>query len=70
MYGSLVEEADQLEPTHQVMRQIELDINRTFPKHPYFNKDKQGEVGVDALNRVLRAFAVKTMKEENNVGYT
>lgn len=38
------------------MSQIERDLARTFPRHPYFNQTLKGQ-GIIKLKRVLMAFA-------------
>lgn len=48
------------------MRQINLDINRTFPEHPFFANDQYGRVGQQKLKRALRAYAMYN----KDVGYT
>ena len=47
------------------LHDIDKDLGRTFPAHPYFSMEKYGRVGQKALRNNLQAFAV--YKEE--VGY-
>lgn len=44
---------------------IRRDLDRSFPKEPYFNKEKFGEVGQAALERILAKFSVK----HKEIGY-
>jgi len=41
------------------------DLNRTFPSHPYFDKEQYGDIGQKALMNVLLAYSVYQEK----VGY-
>jgi hypothetical protein len=38
---------------------IEKDINRSFPYHPYFNVAEFGNIGQKALRNVLAAYSVQ-----------
>jgi len=33
------------DPSNKCIHDIEKDINRTFPEHPYFNNDQLGSYG-------------------------
>lgn len=37
---------------------IHKDLNRTFPRHPLFSKDKFGDIGQAALNNILVAYSI------------
>jgi TBC1 domain family member 2A len=43
------------------MKQIDLDVSRTYPEHPYFGEPR----GQDCLRQVLRAYAA----HEPEIGY-
>ena len=45
-----------MEPDHDSMMQIERDLSRTFPRHPYFLEDLGGK-GHHKLRRVLIGFS-------------
>lgn len=45
-----------LEADHSSTMQIERDLGRTFPRHPYFRKQDGGK-GHAKLGRVLIAFS-------------
>ena len=47
------------------MHDIMKDLDRTFPTHPFFNKDKFGNIGQKALMNILQSFSVYNKK----VGY-
>lgn len=67
LYSELLEEADQIdENEHDKLRQINLDLNRTFPDHPFFSDQKYGKIGQEKLKRALRAYAMYN----KDVGYT
>jgi hypothetical protein len=67
LYLELLEEADLLdENDHDKLRQINLDLNRTFPEHPFFSDDQYGQIGQEKLKRALRAYAMYN----KDVGYT
>lgn len=40
------------------LHDIDKDLNRTFPAHPYFAIDKYGVIGQKALRNILQAYAV------------
>jgi hypothetical protein len=40
------------------LHDIDKDLNRTFPAHPYFSFDKYGIIGQKALRNILSAYAV------------
>ena len=64
LYNELLEEADKLdENEHDKLRQINLDLNRTFPEHRFFSDDQYGQ---EKLKRALRAYAMYN----KDVGYT
>lgn len=48
------------------MNQINLDLNRTYPWHPFFSSDKYGYIGQPILKRALKAYAMYNTQ----VGYT
>lgn len=47
------------------MHDIMKDLDRTFPVHPYFNKEHYGNTGQRALKNVLHSYSIYTPK----VGY-
>jgi len=67
LYKELLDEADKLdENEHDKLRQINLDLNRTFPEHPFFSDCQYGQIGQQKLKRALRAYAMYN----KDVGYT
>jgi hypothetical protein len=46
---------------HDIMK----DLDRTFPLHPFFNKEKYGNIGQKALMNILQTFSIYNDK----VGY-
>lgn len=40
------------------LHDIDKDLNRTFPAHPYFSFEKYGIIGQKALRNILAAYAV------------
>ena len=65
-YASLVlrAEAARKDSKHQVQfDQVEVDLERTFPEHPYF---QTGGLGLTVMRRVLCAFIV----DSPEIGYT
>lgn len=67
LYKELLEEADKYdENQHDKLRQINLDLNRTFPDHPFFSDKKYGSIGQEKLKKALRAYAMYN----KDVGYT
>ncbi|CAI2386137.1 unnamed protein product [Moneuplotes crassus] len=66
LYKELLEEADQIdENEHDKLRQINLDLNRTFPDFSFFSGES-GRRGQELLKRSLRAYAMYNKE----VGYT
>ncbi|CAI2386358.1 unnamed protein product [Moneuplotes crassus] len=66
LYKELLEEADKIEENeHDKLRQINLDLNRTFPDFSFFSGEK-GKRGQQKLKRALRAYAMYNKE----VGYT
>jgi len=49
----------------QWLHDIMKDLDRTFPAHPFFNKEQYGDLGQKALMNILQAFSVYNEK----VGY-
>lgn len=67
LYKELLDEANELnENEHDKLRQINLDLNRTFPDHPFFSDQQYGNIGQEKLKRALRAYAMYN----KDVGYT
>jgi hypothetical protein len=67
LYKELLEEADKHDDNeHDKLRQINLDLNRTFPDHPFFSDQQYGNIGQERLKRALRAYAMYN----KDVGYT
>jgi len=50
---------------HPVLNQINLDLNRTYPAHPFYS-EQYGRIGQRVLRRALRAYAMYNP----DVGYT
>lgn len=66
-YDESLRKADQFdEEEHKVLNQINLDLNRTYPWHPFFNSEKYGVIGQNVLKKSLRAYAMYNPE----VGYT
>lgn len=53
-YKAMIEENKNYSQVTEAERQIDLDLDRTFPQHPFFNKST-GD-GVERLRRVLVTF--------------
>ena len=47
--------------THDIVK----DLDWTFPKHPFFNKEKYGSIGQKSLMNILKAYSFYIEK----VGY-
>ena len=52
-------------PSASVVAEIERDLHRAFPEHPYFDPAHFGEIGQAALRRVLQKLAFS----EPSIGY-
>jgi len=66
-YEELLEKANQYdEHEHPVLNQINLDLNRTYPWHPFFSSEKYGNIGQPILKRALKAYSMYNTE----VGYT
>ena len=66
-YEESLRKADQFdENEHKVLNQINLDLNRTYPWHPFFNSEKYGFIGQNVLKKALRSYAMYNPE----VGYT
>lgn len=66
-YEESLRKADQYEENeHKVLNQINLDLNRTYPWHPFFNSEKYGVIGQNVLKKALRSYAMYN----SEVGYT
>lgn len=65
-YEELLEKADTFnDEEHPVLNQINLDLNRTYPSHPFYS-EHYGRIGQRVLRRALRAYAMYNP----DVGYT
>mmetsp|Transcript_22430 Transcript_22430/g.22226 ORF Transcript_22430/g.22226 Transcript_22430/m.22226 type:complete len:256 (-) Transcript_22430:5-772(-) len=65
-YDSLLEEVEDIdEETDPIMRQIIVDVNRSFTWHPYFDKNVNEE-GLNKLKRCLKAYSAYN----SQIGYT
>ena len=66
LYKELLEEADNYdENEHDKLRQINLDLNRTFPDFSFFSGEN-GKKGQEKLKKALRAYAMYNKE----IGYT
>ena len=54
-----------MDPKSKPIHDIEKDVNRTFPQHPYFNIENKGTFGQKTLKNVLGAYSVN----DEIVGY-
>ena len=65
-YEELLNRADEFnDEDHPVLNQINLDLNRTYPTHPFYS-EQYGRIGQRVLRRALRAYAMYNP----DVGYT
>lgn len=65
-YEESLEKADQFnDEEHATLNQINLDLNRTYPSHPFYS-EKYGRIGQHVLSKALRAYAMYNP----DVGYT
>lgn len=65
-YEELLEKADKFnDDEHPSLNQIDLDLNRTYPWHPFYSA-KCGRIGQIVLRKALRAYAMY----HPEVGYT
>lgn len=65
-YEELLEKADKFnDEEHVILNQIDLDLNRTYPWHPFYS-EKYGRIGQRVLRKALRAYAMY----HPEVGYT
>lgn len=61
LYEELMTKSKKSESTHDILK----DLDRTFPHHPFFNKDQLGNQGQKALMNALLVFSVY----DEHVGY-
>lgn len=65
-YQELLNKADEFnDEEHPVLNQINLDLNRTYPSHPFYSQH-YARIGQRVLRRALRAYAMYNPE----VGYT
>jgi hypothetical protein len=65
-YEELLVKANESEDDYLVtLNQINLDINRTYPNHPFYS-EQYGRIGQSVLREALRAYAMYNTE----VGYT
>ena len=66
VYEEMLEKAAQFnDEEHEVLNQINLDLNRTYPWHPFYS-EKYSRIGQKVLQKTLRAYAMYN----SEVGYT
>lgn len=66
VYEEMLEKADKFnDEEHMVLNQINLDLNRTYPWHPFYS-EQYNRIGQKVLQKSLRAYAMYN----SEVGYT
>jgi hypothetical protein len=65
-YEELLEKSNEFkDDDHATLNQINLDLNRTYPNHPFYSEE-YGRLGQSVLKKALRAYAMYNTE----VGYT